>query len=81
MLRHAFEHWGCSRVELKTDALNKQSRAALLRTGQRGGHAPQAHDDMERPREGLRVLQYLGHRMAGNKVETDEAMPALRASS
>src|SRR5215472_5661876 len=26
MLRHAFEVWGCIRVELKTDALNQKSR-------------------------------------------------------
>ena len=29
MLRHAFEAWGCRRVELKTDARNDRSRAAL----------------------------------------------------
>jgi RimJ/RimL family protein N-acetyltransferase len=33
MLRHAFETWGCLRVELKTDALNQQSRQAMLRIG------------------------------------------------
>jgi RimJ/RimL family protein N-acetyltransferase len=33
MLRHAFETWRCIRVELKTDALNAQSRAAILRLG------------------------------------------------
>ncbi|NOT49471.1 MAG: GNAT family N-acetyltransferase [Acidobacteria bacterium] len=33
MLAHAFEVWGCVRVELKTDALNEQSRAAILRIG------------------------------------------------
>lgn len=33
MLWHAFESWGCLRVELKTDALNEQSRAAILRLG------------------------------------------------
>jgi RimJ/RimL family protein N-acetyltransferase len=33
MLRHAFETWGCARVELKTDALNQQSRNAILRIG------------------------------------------------
>jgi len=33
MLRHAFETWGCIRVELKTDALNQQSRNAILRIG------------------------------------------------
>lgn len=33
MLRHAFETWGCIRIELKTDALNARSRAAILRIG------------------------------------------------
>lgn len=33
MLRHAFETWGCLRVELKTDALNERSRNAILRIG------------------------------------------------
>jgi RimJ/RimL family protein N-acetyltransferase len=32
-LRHAFEEWGCRRVELKTDALNERSRGALLALG------------------------------------------------
>jgi N-acetyltransferase len=32
-LRHAFEAWGCRRVELKTDALNERSRGALLALG------------------------------------------------
>jgi RimJ/RimL family protein N-acetyltransferase len=35
MLRHAFEVWGCARVELKTDALNQKSRNAILRIGAR----------------------------------------------
>lgn len=33
LLRHAFEHWDCIRVELITDVLNEQSRAAILRLG------------------------------------------------
>ena len=33
MLRHAFEAWGCRRVELKTNVLNARSRAAMLRIG------------------------------------------------
>jgi RimJ/RimL family protein N-acetyltransferase len=35
MLTHAFETWGCHRVELKTDALNAQSRGAMRRLGAR----------------------------------------------
>ena len=35
MLRHAFETLGCLRVELKTDALNDRSRAAIRRIGAR----------------------------------------------
>jgi N-acetyltransferase len=33
MLQHAFEVWRCIRVELKTNALNVASRAAILRLG------------------------------------------------
>jgi len=33
LLRHAFETWGCIRVEFKTDALNEPSRQAILRLG------------------------------------------------
>ena len=33
MLRYAFETLGCIRVELKTDALNRRSRNAILRIG------------------------------------------------
>jgi RimJ/RimL family protein N-acetyltransferase len=33
MLTHAFETWGLIRVELKTDALNERSRAAMRRIG------------------------------------------------
>jgi N-acetyltransferase len=32
-LSHAFETWGCRRVELKTDALNERSRRALEALG------------------------------------------------
>ena len=33
MLTHAFETWGCRRVELKTNVLNEPSRNAMLRIG------------------------------------------------
>jgi N-acetyltransferase len=33
MLRHAFEAWRCARVEIITDALNAESRRAILRLG------------------------------------------------
>ena len=33
LLGHAFESWHCIRVELITDFLNEQSRAAILRLG------------------------------------------------
>jgi N-acetyltransferase len=33
MLTHAFETWGCRRVELKTNVLNRRSRDAMLRIG------------------------------------------------
>ncbi len=33
LLQHAFDDWGCVRVEFITDVLNQQSRAAILRLG------------------------------------------------
>jgi RimJ/RimL family protein N-acetyltransferase len=33
MLSHAFDTWGCARVEFKTDAINEPSRRAILRIG------------------------------------------------
>jgi RimJ/RimL family protein N-acetyltransferase len=33
LMTHAFEFWHCIRVELFTDVLNEQSRAAILRLG------------------------------------------------
>ena len=33
LLTHAFEDWRCNRIELITDVLNEQSRAAILRLG------------------------------------------------
>jgi len=35
MLCHAFDTWGCLRVEFKTSALNHRSRAAIARIGAR----------------------------------------------
>jgi RimJ/RimL family protein N-acetyltransferase len=35
MLRHAFDHANCIRVQLQTDALNARSRAAILKLGAR----------------------------------------------
>jgi N-acetyltransferase len=43
MLRHAFEVWGCFRVELKTDALNWKSRNAILRLGAKEEGALRRH--------------------------------------
>jgi N-acetyltransferase len=34
-LTHAFERWGCRRVELKTEALNERSRGAMEALGAR----------------------------------------------
>ncbi len=53
MLRHAFETWGCVRVELKTNALNRKSRAAILRIGakEEGTLRKQATSDAGVPRD------------------------------
>lgn len=47
MLGHAFETWRCIRVELKTDALNEPSRAAILRIGARFEGILRSHMVME----------------------------------
>jgi RimJ/RimL family protein N-acetyltransferase len=43
MLRHAFEEWGCNRVELIADALNTKSRQAILRLGAREEGVMRSH--------------------------------------
>jgi len=43
MLRHAFEQLGCVRVELKTDALNARSRAAIAGLGAKEEGILRAH--------------------------------------
>jgi N-acetyltransferase len=43
MLSHAFDVLGCIRVSLKTDALNQQSRAAILRIGAKEEGILRAH--------------------------------------
>ena len=35
LMTHAFETWGCNRVQLKTDELNERSRRAIERIGGR----------------------------------------------
>jgi|SRR5690606_1562609 len=43
MLRHAFEVWGCNRVELLTDERNIKSRNAILRIGAKEEGLLRAH--------------------------------------
>lgn len=43
MLRHAFEVWGCNRVELLTDFLNTTSRNAIVRLGAREEGVVRSH--------------------------------------
>ena len=43
MFRYAFEQLGCNRVELKTNALNARSRAAILRIGAKEEGTLRAH--------------------------------------
>lgn len=48
MLRYAFEIWGCVRVELKTNAMNYRSRAAILRIGAKEEGTLRKHQISER---------------------------------
>ncbi|WP_449276883.1 GNAT family N-acetyltransferase [Leucobacter sp. GX24907] len=43
LLRHAFEVWGCSAVEFRTDFHNHQSRAAIARLGAKQDGILRAH--------------------------------------
>ena len=55
MLSHAFETWGCVRVELKTDARNERSRRAMLRLGlvQEGTHRKHMITEHGEPRDSV----------------------------
>ena len=68
MIRHAFERLGCHRVELKTDALNARSRAAILRIGAVEEGTLRRHTVTETGR--VRDTVYFGI--------TDEEWPAVR---
>jgi RimJ/RimL family protein N-acetyltransferase len=69
MLRHAFESLGLLRVELKTDALNARSRAAILRIGAREEGVLRKHMVTEGGRVRDSVLFSI----------TDDEWPAVRA--
>jgi RimJ/RimL family protein N-acetyltransferase len=69
MLRHAFETLGCLRVELKTDALNVRSRAAILRLGAREEGTFRKHMVTQQGR--VRDTVYFSI--------TDEEWPAVKA--
>lgn len=69
MLRHAFESWGCLRVELKTDALNERSRRAMLRIGAREEGTLRKHMVTESGR--VRDIVYFSI--------VDDEWPAVRA--
>ncbi|HUQ21524.1 MAG TPA: GNAT family protein [Gaiellaceae bacterium] len=78
MLGHAFERWGCLRVELKTDARNERSRGAmaalpaqfegvhrkhqLVRGGERRDSAWYSVLDEEWPAVQANLLRRLGRR-------------------
>ena len=69
MLTHAFEVFGCIRVELRTDALNQQSRAAIARLGAKEEGTLRKHMITQRGR--LRDTVYYSI--------LDEEWPAVRA--
>jgi RimJ/RimL family protein N-acetyltransferase len=69
MLRHAFERWGCRRVELKTDALNERSRGAMERLGARFEGIARKH-----------MLCEYGVRDSAWYAITDDEWPAVRRS-
>lgn len=68
MLGHAFETWGCRRVEFKTDSLNERSRAAIERLGAKFEGLRRNHMVTSSPR--MRHSAYYSI--------TDEEWPAVR---
>ena len=84
LLTHTFESWQCIRVELITDLLNEQSRAAILRLGAKQEGILRNHMimpsgrirdsvcfsiiDMEWPRLKTRLLTKLGLTAGGQQV-------------
>jgi RimJ/RimL family protein N-acetyltransferase len=75
MLGHAFETWGCRRVEFKTDALNHRSRRALGRLGAREEGTLRAH--MSMPSGRIRDTVYfsiLEDEWAGVKVRLESML-------
>lgn len=70
MLRHAFETWGCIRVQLKTDLRNERSQRAIERLGA--------------VREGVlrrnRVIKDGYHRSSVYYSVTDDEWPAVKTN-
>jgi RimJ/RimL family protein N-acetyltransferase len=58
MLTHAFEVWRVQRVQLKTDARNERSRAAIARLGARFEGILRHHMPAYGPAGGLRDSAY-----------------------
>jgi RimJ/RimL family protein N-acetyltransferase len=80
MLRHAFEIWKCIRVELKTDALNRRSRNAILRIGAKEEGTLRKHvvTWTGRVRDTV-YFSILDTEWPGVKDRLEERLPAARA--
>src|SRR6202789_2506509 len=82
MLRHAFDVWGCFRVELKTDALNEKSRNAILRLGAKEEGTLRRH--LVTWRGGARHTVYfsiLDSEWPGVKKKLEESLPTRSSRS
>ena len=66
LLEHAFERFGCQRVEFKTDARNERSRAALTGLPTKFKGILRKHRLVPR----LRLLQHRRRRVAGVQRES-----------
>ena len=75
MLRHAFEHWQCNRVEFMTDVLNTASRNALARIGAREEGVLRSHMVMRdgRIRDSV-VLSITGAEWAAVKASLQQML-------
>jgi RimJ/RimL family protein N-acetyltransferase len=79
MMRHAFETWGCVRVELKTNVLNRRSRDAMLRIGcvEEGVLRKHSISDAGVPRDTV-YYSVLDDEWPGVKARLEDMMTARR---
>jgi RimJ/RimL family protein N-acetyltransferase len=75
MLAHAFEAWGCVRVELKTDARNRRSMDAIERIGATEEGRLRKHMQTHHGRRDTVYFSILGDEWASVKAGLESKLP------